>query len=72
MQADLLEIAEFTAYIVAVLVGLDMIAERWLPCYRTKNSMEASPNSPASATIENGETSSPEISEVSFGDFREN
>ena len=36
MDSEMLDVAEFAAYIMAVLVGLDMIAERWLPCCRTK------------------------------------
>lgn len=36
MQTEWMEIAEFAAYVMAVVVGLDMIAERWLPCCKNK------------------------------------
>ena len=36
MEESWMHVAEFAAYIVAVVVGLDMIAERWFPCCKTK------------------------------------
>lgn len=36
MEESWMNIAEFSAYIVAVMVGLDMIAERWFSCCKTK------------------------------------
>ena len=36
MDESWMHVAEFAAYIVAVMVGLDMIAERWFPCCKTK------------------------------------
>jgi hypothetical protein len=36
MEESWMHIAEFGAYVVAVVVGLDMIAERWLPCCKTR------------------------------------
>ena len=38
MEESWMNIAEFSAYIVAVMVGLDMIAERWFSCCKTKQS----------------------------------
>lgn len=36
MEESWMHAAEFGAYVVAVVVGLDMIAERWLPCCKTR------------------------------------
>ena len=36
MEESWMHVAEFAAYVVAVVVGLDMIAERWFPCCKTK------------------------------------
>lgn len=40
MEESWMHVAEFAAYIVAVVVGLDMIAERWFPCCKTKQAGE--------------------------------
>ena len=40
MEESWMHVAEFAAYVVAVVVGLDMIAERWFPCCKTKQAGE--------------------------------
>ena len=40
MEESWMHVAEFSAYIIAVVVGLDMIAERWFPCCKTKQAGE--------------------------------
>ena len=72
MQTEWMEIAEFAAYIVAVLVGVDMIAERWIPCYKSKRPVAQRPASPLSVVVDDGSTASLESVENGFGSFGEN
>ena len=55
METEWMEVAEFAAYVVAVIVGLDMIAERWLPCCKSRNATaDKPPASPTNIIVENG------------------
>ena len=40
MEESWMHAAEFAAYVVAVVVGLDMIAERWFPRCKAKEEEE--------------------------------
>lgn len=67
-----MDIAEFAAYVVAVAVGLDMIAERWLTCCKYKRRDIPPPVSPTEFEVENGTALNREDSLGSFSDFGEN
>ena len=73
MENEWIDIAEFTAYIVAVVVGLDMIAERWFHCCKSKNKDVSHPTSPPDFRVEEGTAG---YTDDSFGsslnDFGEN